>query len=64
MRFTIFGRGGEMSRRLAKQLLDLAERYGEAQRNGTAIGLNFSQQGLGNLIGASREIVSLTLSLA
>lgn len=48
--------------RLAKQLLALAERYGETQGSGTAIGLNLSQQDLGNLIGASREIVSLTLS--
>jgi CRP/FNR family transcriptional regulator len=51
--------------RLASLLLELSERFGEpadAARNGTVIDISLSQQDLGNLIGASREIVSLTLS--
>ncbi len=48
--------------RLAKQLLELARRYGETRGSGTVISLNLSQQDLGNLIGASREIVSLTIT--
>jgi CRP/FNR family transcriptional regulator, cyclic AMP receptor protein len=51
--------------RLAHLLLDLAERFGKpgtAGTDGTEIDISLSQQDLGNLIGASREIVSLTLS--
>lgn len=57
--------------RLAFLLLDLAERFGEPlpSPGGPASGpvrfvldIALSQQDLGNLIGASREIVSLTLS--
>ena len=51
--------------RLASLLIELSERFGEpadAARNGTVIDISLSQQDLGNLIGASREIVSLTLS--
>ena len=51
--------------RLASLLLELSERFGEpadATKNGTVIDISLSQQDLGNLIGASREIVSLTLS--
>ncbi len=48
--------------RLVNELLELAERYGVAHDNGTLIPIPLSQQDLGNLIGASREIVSLTLS--
>jgi CRP/FNR family cyclic AMP-dependent transcriptional regulator len=48
--------------RLANQLLELATRYGEAHADGTLLCVPLSQQDLGNLIGASREIVSLTLS--
>ena len=48
--------------RLGNQLLELAERYGVAEEGGTLLPVPLSQQDLGNLIGASREIVSLTLS--
>lgn len=48
--------------RLVHQLLELAERHGVAHDEGTLLAIPLSQQDLGNLIGASREIVSLTLS--
>lgn len=48
--------------RLLNQLLELAERYGVEHQGGTLLSIPLSQQDLGNLIGASREIVSLTLS--
>lgn len=48
--------------RLALQLLDLAERYGVPDAGGLRIGIRLSQQDLGGLIGASREIVSVTLT--
>jgi CRP/FNR family transcriptional regulator len=54
--------------RLALLLLDLAERFGEAVppapagERRFALDIPLSQQELGNLIGASRESVSLTLS--
>ncbi len=51
--------------RLASLLLELADRFGEPADgigSGTVIDISLSQQDLGNLIGASREIVSLTLS--
>jgi CRP/FNR family transcriptional regulator len=48
--------------RLAHLLVELAERFGEPEGEGSVIDIPLSQQDLGNLIGASREIVSLTLS--
>jgi CRP/FNR family transcriptional regulator len=48
--------------RLACLLLELAERFGAPEGRGTVLDIALSQQDLGNLIGASREIVSLTLS--
>lgn len=48
--------------RLVNQLLELAERYGVEHEGKTLLSIGLSQQDLGNLIGASREIVSLTLS--
>ncbi len=48
--------------RLVNQLLELAESYGVEHEGGTLLSIPLSQQDLGNLIGASREIVSLTLS--
>ena len=48
--------------RLAALLLDLAERFGKPSDTGTVLEIALNQQDLGNLIGASREIVSLTLS--
>jgi len=48
--------------RLAFLLLELSDRFGEPEEKGTVVDIPLSQQDLGNLIGASREIVSLTLS--
>lgn len=48
--------------RLISLLLELAERFGKPGAGGTELDIPLSQQDLGNLIGASREIVSLTLS--
>jgi CRP/FNR family transcriptional regulator len=48
--------------RLASLLLELAERFGEPKESGTVVDIALNQQDMGNLIGASREIVSLTLS--
>ncbi len=48
--------------RLAHLLLELAERFGKPGAEGTELDIPLSQQDLGNFIGASREIVSLTLS--
>jgi CRP-like cAMP-binding protein len=57
--------------RLAFLLLELAERFGEAVSHPTSstgeaprflLDIPLSQQDLGNLIGASREMVSLTLT--
>jgi CRP/FNR family transcriptional regulator, cyclic AMP receptor protein len=48
--------------RLAQLLIDLAGRFGKPAANGTELDIPLNQQDLGNLIGASREIVSLTLS--
>jgi CRP-like cAMP-binding protein len=48
--------------RLGRLLLELAERFGVPSAGGTIVEIPLSQQDLGNLIGASREIVSLTLS--
>jgi CRP/FNR family transcriptional regulator, cyclic AMP receptor protein len=51
--------------RLARSLLDLANRFGERQRaptSGIAIMLKLSQQELGELVGATRESVNKHLS--
>jgi CRP/FNR family transcriptional regulator, cyclic AMP receptor protein len=52
----------EVPERLAKQLVRLAERYGEKRAGGAVlIGLKLSQQELGDLCGASRETVNKQL---
>jgi CRP/FNR family cyclic AMP-dependent transcriptional regulator len=48
--------------RLANELLRLAARYGTLEAAGAELRLRLSQQDLGSLIGASREMVSLTLA--
>lgn len=48
--------------RLAHLLLQLSGVYGTPDSRGTLLRIRLSQQDLGNFIGASREIVSLTLS--
>ena len=52
----------EVPTRLVHVLLELARRYGHPDPGGVLIRLPLSQQDLGGLIGASREIVSLTLN--
>ena len=48
--------------RLAHLLLSLSRVYGVPDTRGTLLRIRLSQQDLGNFIGASREIVNLTLS--
>lgn len=48
--------------RLVRLLLELADRFGVPAARGTVLDISLSQQDLANMIGASREIVSLTLS--
>jgi CRP/FNR family cyclic AMP-dependent transcriptional regulator len=48
----------DISARLAKQLLWLAERYGTRAGSGVRLDLGLSQQELGDLIGATRESVN------
>jgi CRP/FNR family transcriptional regulator, cyclic AMP receptor protein len=48
--------------RLAKTLLDLSERFGRSgPRGATTITLRFSQQELGRLVGATREMINKCL---
>ncbi len=48
--------------RLANLLLELSKEYGVPDSRGTLLRIRLSQQEIGNLIGASREIVNITLS--
>lgn len=48
--------------KLAELLLDLAKEYGVEDSRGTLIALKITHQELANLIGSTRETVSLTLS--
>jgi CRP/FNR family transcriptional regulator, cyclic AMP receptor protein len=48
--------------RLAKRLLILTERYGVADSGRVRIGLQLSQHDLGNMIGATREVVNKHLA--
>ncbi len=48
--------------RLAGLLLELGEEYGTRDSRGMLLQIQLNQQELGNLIGASREIVNQTLS--
>ncbi len=47
--------------RLSHLLLELAERYGVADADGTALRIKFSHQELANLIGSTRETVTVIL---
>jgi CRP-like cAMP-binding protein len=47
--------------RLAKELLHLAEDIGEDTRAGTRIGLKLTHEDLANLIGTTRETVTIQL---
>ena len=52
------GIGVDMRRRLAMELLNLADRFGAADRRGISIALNLSHELLANLVGASRQQVT------
>jgi CRP/FNR family cyclic AMP-dependent transcriptional regulator len=48
--------------RVAKNLLDLAERFGEQQRDGLHVHHDLTQEELAQLVGASRETVNKALA--
>lgn len=50
-----------VTRRLAKRILMLAQNYGRPSDNGLRIGTFISQEDLANMLGVSREIVNKTL---
>lgn len=52
----------DVSVRLARQLIDLAERFGGREPNGVRISLGLSQRELAELVGASRERVNRVLA--
>ena len=52
----------DVTSKLAELLLDLAEEYGVDDARGTLVALKITHQELANLIGSTRETVSLTLS--
>lgn len=52
----------DVTSKLAELLLDLADQYGVEDPRGTLIALKITHQELANLIGSTRETVSLTLS--
>lgn len=49
--------------RLAKRLLHLADRYGQAEGDGVRIAVRLSQRDLANMIGAAREVVNKQLAV-
>ena len=51
----------DLTSRLAKRLLNLAEGIGEKQKDGIRIGLKLSQSNLGNMLGVTREAVNKQL---
>ena len=52
----------DVTSKLAELLLALAEEYGVEDSRGTMVALKITHQELANLIGSTRETVSLTLS--
>lgn len=52
----------DVTSKLAELLLQLAEEYGVDDARGTMVALKITHQELANLIGSTRETVSLTLS--
>jgi len=52
----------EVSARLATLLLNLGERFGEANGSGTVIGVRLTHQDLANMIVSTREAVSKVIS--
>lgn len=51
-----------VGQRLARKLVDLAERFGVPTGRGTLIGARLTQQELAEMIGTTRETLSLTLA--
>lgn len=56
--YCIRGIGVDVRRRLAMELLNLADRFGTANPRGISIGLNLSHELLASLVGASRQQVT------
>ncbi|MEZ4400407.1 MAG: Crp/Fnr family transcriptional regulator [Kofleriaceae bacterium] len=52
----------DVSAKLAEQLIKLADEYGVDDARGTLVAMKITHQELANLIGSTRETVSLTLS--
>lgn len=52
----------DVTSKLAELLLELADEYGVEDSRGTLVALKITHQELANLIGSTRETVSLTLS--
>jgi len=52
----------DVTSKLAELLLELADEYGVEDARGTLVALKITHQELANLIGSTRETVSLTLS--
>jgi CRP-like cAMP-binding protein len=48
--------------KLAALLLELGEEYGQETEDGLQIGLKITHQEMANLIGSTRETISLTLA--
>jgi CRP-like cAMP-binding protein len=54
----IKGIGLDLRRRLALELLNLADRFGTADPHGVSIALNINHEGLAGIVGASRQQVT------
>lgn len=52
----------DVQAKLAALLLELADEYGVEHEDGTQIGLKITHQEMANLIGSTRETISLTLA--
>src|SRR6266498_2845100 len=52
----------DVGAKLAELLLNLGQEHGLVHEHGTAVGLKITHQEMANLIGSTRETVSLTLS--
>ncbi len=51
----------DVNTRLANLLLDLSQKYGVKEKEGIQIGIKITHQEMANLIGSTRETVSMTL---
>jgi CRP-like cAMP-binding protein len=52
----------DVQAKLAALLLELGEEYGQENEEGVLIGLKITHQEMANLIGSTRETISLTLA--